>query len=246
MIVPYRGDEGGPRDAAWAYVQRWWADNHPNWTVTSGHPGEGPWSKGAAVADALRRRPPDAHTALVVADADVICAGVAAAVAAVGAGAGWAVPHGRVLRLTRHATEAVYAGAALPDPSAAPARRAPHQRPSGPVAESYTGIAGGGVLVLPADRYRQSPLDPRFRNWGQEDAAWGHALTVLFGHPWRGHAPLYHLWHPTPLRLGESIDPRVVTRMSRSIGNPEGLALYRRYRSARTAAEVRAILAELE
>lgn len=246
VIVPYRGD-GGPRDDAWSYVRAWWATTHPDWHLTQGHPGEGPWSKGAAVADALRRHPPDQRAVLVIADADVICVNIESAVNAVNTGARWAVPHRRVHRLTRTATDIVYAGGPLPDPTRAPVRRAPHQRNGGPIAESYTGIIGGGLVVLPADHYRQAPMDPRFRDWGQEDASWGHALTVLFGHPWRGMADLWHLHHPRAALVGrETPGPDGLTRMSRSIGNPDGLALYQRYHAAKTPAAVRAILAELD
>jgi hypothetical protein len=246
VLVPYRGDDGGARDDAWAFIRDWWATHHPDWPLTQGHPGAGPWSKGAAVADALRRHPPAPGAVLVIADADVICPGIERAVAAVTAGAMWAKPHWRVYRLSEAATRAVYAGGPLPDPSRAVARRHPTQRPAGPFVESYAGIPGGGITVLPAARYQQAPLDPRFHGWGQEDAAWGHALTVQFGHPWTGSADLYHLWHPPPVRAGRQ-EPVAgqATQMSRSIGNPAGLDLYHRYQAAKTPAAVRAIIADI-
>lgn len=73
VVVPYRPDRGF-RDAAWAYVRRWWATTHPDWRVVTGDaPHGGPWVKALAVADALPRATGDL---LVIADADVVCDGV--------------------------------------------------------------------------------------------------------------------------------------------------------------------------
>lgn len=245
VIVPYRGD-GGARDAAWAHARTWWSMAHPDWALIEGNPPpDGPWSKALAVRDALQQHL--AAEVLVIADADVVCPGIEWAVGAVRAGARWAKPHRRVHRLTEAATRAVYAGGALPDPSRMVGHGAPHQRGSGPIYDSYAGIAGGGLVALSADRYHQAPLDPRFHGWGQEDAAWGHALTILYGHPWVGTADLYHLWHPPPVRAGRQ-EPIVGqgTQISRSIGNIDGLELYHRYQAAKTPAAVLAILAEVD
>ncbi len=243
VLVPYRGD-GGARDEAWSHARAWWTATYPGWALIEGNPPEGPWCKAAAVGDALQHWAARAQV-LVIADADVICPGVERAVTAVAAGARWAKPHRRVHRLTEAATHAVYAGGALPDPSRMVGHAAPHQRRSGPIYDSYAGIAGGGLVALPADRYQQAPLDPRFHGWGQEDTSWGHALTILFGHPWVGTADLYHLWHPPPVRAGRQ-EPIAGqgTQISRSIGNVDGLELYHRYQAAKTPAAVLAILAE--
>ncbi|MFD5184021.1 hypothetical protein ACFWMQ_15695 [Streptomyces sp. NPDC058372] len=156
---------------------------------------------------------------LIVADADV-WVDVSEAMTAVDDGAPWAVPHASVRRLTEGAARAVLAGAPLGD---------------GPLAEpAYRGVEGGGVTVLPRILYEQAPLDPRFAGWGQEDEAWGIALRAVAGQPWRGAAPLYHLWHPPQDRL------------SRRWGSRDGMTLYRRYRhAARRPEEVRSLLAEI-
>lgn len=234
VLVPYRGDDGGPRDRAWAYVQRWYAEGRPGWQVVQGACPPGPWIKALAVADALSRA--DGHT-LCIADADILCAGVAAAVDAVRAGVAWAVPHRRVYRLTPETTEVVLSGGPLPPPDVTPVRTGPaHQRvrtwKAPPFSEVRDGAAGGGLVVLPRALYEEVPLDPRFQHWGQEDTSWARALTVLVGPPWRGTAHLWHLYHPH------------AERMNRMIGNPEGLALRLRYREATTPEAMRALLGE--
>jgi hypothetical protein len=163
-----------------------------------------PWRKAVAVADALGQT--DAEM-LVVADADCLT-DIGPAVAAVAAGATWAVPHQLVHRLDEAATEAVYAGS---DPAATTGRV---QRP-------YVGFAGGGVVVLQRAVYERAPLDPRFAGWGGEDSSWALALTCLAGEPARFDVPLFHLFHPAP------------ARMSRRWGSPSSRALEIRYRAAR-------------
>jgi hypothetical protein len=63
-------------------------------------------------------------------------------------------------------------------------------------------MAGGGIVVTHRDTMLDIPLDPRFTSWGQEDESWAMALWCLLGEPWRGEAPLLHLWHPLEAREG--------------------------------------------
>lgn len=175
---------------------------------------DGPWRKAVAVTGAARHA---TGKVLVVADADCLCGGVAAAVAAVDAGAAWAMPHELVHRLDQAATEAVYEGA---DPAATAGRT---QRP-------YRGWPGGGIVVVARAIWDRVPLDRRFDGWGQEDESWALALTTLAGPPARGDAALYHLWHPPQPRLG------------RRWGSRSSRALYQRYRAASGDPEAMAAL----
>lgn len=163
-----------------------------------------PWRKAVAVANAL-----DGSTAdvLVVADADCLCDGVPAAIAAVEDGCAWAVPHDLVHRLDDVATLDVYQGT----PPEATRGRA--QRP-------YRGFAGGGIVVLSRTVWDTCPLDPRFEGWGSEDSSWAVALEALYGRPWRGTSDLYHLFHPPA--------PKQLHRW----GNRDNRALEIRYRRA--------------
>ncbi|RCV53458.1 glycosyltransferase family protein [Marinitenerispora sediminis] len=193
----------------------------PRWRALGHHvlvgETQGPWCKARAVAAAL---PFATGDLLVIADADCWSPGIDAALEAVRDGAPWAMPHGRVHRLTPDATAQVLAGVA-PHP-----RMPVTQRP-------YQGWPGGGIVVVRRDVYEQAPLDPRFTGWGGEDESWAHALTTLAGPPWRGRAPLWHLWHPPQ------------DRMSRRWGSPEARELAGRYRkAARSPAAMRALVDE--
>ncbi|MEU6279733.1 hypothetical protein [Streptomyces sp. NPDC047028] len=215
VLVPWRPD-GGPRQAVWAWMRSQWAAAHPGWEIVTGACREGPWSKGAAVADALEQSSADV---LVVADADVWCIGTPFAVNAVASGrARWAMPHQLVHRLTEDATDAVLRGAPMPGQ---------------PTVETHPGMPGGGIVVLARDVLEGVPMDPKFTGWGQEDQAWALALTTLAGPMWRGHADLFHLWHPP------------APRRTRSVGSRESLARYRRYQQASgQAAQMWALVAE--
>jgi len=229
VLVPWRG--GDPdRERAWAWLARWWADHYPTWPVLEGIPPEGPWCKAAAVAAALSMTDADV---LVVADADVLVPGVGQAVQLVaGRSVSWAMPHKRVYRLTEAGTDRLIATGTPPPPSRGDPARGSTPSPIRLIAETHHGEMGGGCVILPADLYRQVPLDPRFVGYGQEDTSWGQALTVIAGPPWRESNPLWHLWHQPQQRL------------TRAIGSHDGLALYRRYRAARTPDQVLTLLGE--
>lgn len=119
---------------------------------------------------------------VVIADADCWTDGLHEAVRAVLAGESWAVPHRAVHRLSEGGTANVLAG--IP-----PAGQPLEQRP-------YLGVETGGITVLHREFALSVPMDARFVGWGQEDESWGMALRTLLGPPWRGSAPLWHLWHP--------------------------------------------------
>lgn len=126
---------------------------------------------------------------LVLHDADSFTVGLAAAVEHVAEHGGWAVPHGRVHRLSEAATSAL-----LDD------RQFSMQDC---VTRPYRGLAGGGIVVVRRADLLRVPFDPRFRGWGGEDSSFGHAANLLLGAPWRGDAPLVHLWHPPAERYNE-------------------------------------------
>lgn len=255
VVVPYRGDSGGPRDVVWSFVDGWWSGAYPGYEVLvgapfpptrAGEPEPTPWVKATAVAAALALPRPNPDDILIIADADVLPGpDLERAVAMVGSGRhAWAMPHRRVHRLTPLATEKVLSTGFLPDPPPVDLRSSHRPRAVDPtldIHESHNAAVGGGMVVLPMSLYEQCPLDPRFEGWGQEDTAWGMALTVLAGPPWKGHDPLWHLWHPKMAR-GRGLSGSAKTM--RGIGSRESLALFHRYRRANTPDKVRALIAE--
>lgn len=178
-------------------------EHHPDWLLTVSEVDDGPWIKAATVMPALAA---SSAEIVIVADADIWCDGLADAVAAVTGGYPWALPHRMVRRLNEQATAEVLAGR---DPASI-GDLAMVQRP-------YVGIAGGGLVVARRRLLLEAPLDARFVGWGREDESWGLALETLAGGPWRGSAPLFHLWHPPQ------------ERPTRSRGSPANEALRMKY-----------------
>lgn len=207
VLIPF-GGVCPDRQAGLDWVLDQYAEQHPGWPVHIGRH-DGPWCKAAAVADALERCDADV---LVIADADVWCAGIDVAVDNC---ATWAVPHGLVHRLTAAAT------AELIDTGVPGLERA--EKP-------YRGHAGGGIVVVRRDVYEHCPLDRRFVGWGHEDDSWALALTTLHGRPWRGDVDLWHLWHPPQ------------ERPSRRQGSQESVRLHSKYRNARTVKLMEGVL----
>jgi hypothetical protein len=203
VVVPFTPGEYW-RNRAWEAVQGHYAAHHPGWQLVTGTC-DGAWVKALAVADALTKT--DADT-LVVADADVWTSPEALQEAVEQAQThSCAIPHEAVHRLDEPATLAFYTGHWLPSYDRKP----------------YVGIVGGGICVVRRDLYETCPMDPRFRGWGGEDVSWGLALWTLHGRWWRGHADLWHLYHPTA-RVGNVGGPEsgmLATAYSRAFNRPD-------------------------
>ncbi len=206
VLIPY-GNETPWRRRALEHVKKWYAEELESPRIQVGFR-DNPWCKAQAVADALASSP---EPILVIADADCVTPGIKRAVQAVRQGVPWAMPHLKVYRMGQVASKHIFEGI---NPGALTGQnRWLDQSP-------YKGYEGGGITVLRRDVYMDCPLDPNFTGWGQEDESWATALNSLHGSPWRGIAPLYHLWHEKP--------PRV----SRYAGSAESVARLRLYKEA--------------
>jgi len=183
ILVPRRGD-GGPRDAAWAWLRRRYAELYPAWEIVEGTcPGEA-WRKGVAVNDAARRASGDVF---VVADCDCALprAALTEAVAKLRPGC-WVIPHRLVHRLAEAPTARILGGAPGTEGFGGPTVREP-----------YEGFAGGGVFVVSrAAFFAAGGFPTGFVGWGAEDETMATILNTLVG-PWlRLEHDLWHLWHP--------------------------------------------------
>lgn len=202
-VLPYRSDGSPERRRNLEAIQsRWIAEGV---SVVKGEGKDGPWSKGSAVWEAMTLV--ETRWA-VISDADVWTDGVVEALRGMErTGRRWAVPYGKVYRLTDEATE----------------RWIEHGRPVNPTFDRwpYEGHAGGGIVVMRTEDYSRVPMDPRFLGWGQEDDAWSLALHLLLGRPYRVRCGLWHLWHPPQEKMNDYA------------GSQESLDLYARYRACR-------------
>ena len=186
LVVPLdpltaQGSQGA-RGEAWQFVKQ----ELNNWPIVEGCFSGNPWVKALAVDAAMARC---AAEVVVVHDADVLVPDEALQLAVAGLDhARWAIPHGEVWRYDEPTSRALYEGRPLAEPTLA---RWP-----------YRGVPGGGIVVMRREDYEDCPLDPGFLGWGAEDQSWGWALEARFGEPWRGDAPLVHLWHPQVVLTG--------------------------------------------
>lgn len=201
VIVPWRA--GCPhRQRAWDWVRT----AHEGQRPVIEAPGPDPWCKAAAVTPAVATCDTDI---VVIADADVWCDGLNEAINHVASHGGWAIPHTDVHRLTESGTTEWLSDGKVDD----------LDQPA------YRGKIGGGLAVIERSLYLETPLDPRFVGWGGEDEAWGHALQCLAGKPWRGTAPLIHLWHPPQprknRRVGTAANERLRRRYEARRSNPK-------------------------
>ena len=209
VVVPFRG--GCPhREAVWDWVRG--SLETSGWEIIEGRCGDGPWRKAVALADGISRASGDR---IVMHDADVWCDGLPEAITDP---APIVVPHHLVHRLTQHSADQFMTGHAGP------------YKLDRPI---YLGRPAGGLLVFDRTVWDQTPMDPRFTGWGQEDDSWAQALTVTHGPITRLRHDLYHLWHPPQ------------ERMNQVMGSPESKALWRRYETARTPEAIRSLLAEV-
>ena len=208
VLIPF--GNGTPwRRRALEHVMGWYATELERPRILLGFGGQ-PWCKAKAVSEALEK---STEPVVIIADADCVTPGLKQAVRAVQQGAAdWAVPHLKVYRMSQQATGLIFNGA---NPGSLTGKNIwLDQNP-------YKGYEGGGITVMRRDVYLSSPLDPAFVGWGQEDEAWAMALNGLHGAPWRGKAPLYHLWHEKPARI------------TRYAGSAESLARLKEYKEAR-------------
>jgi hypothetical protein len=216
VLIPY--GNGTPwRKRALEHVMGWYASELEKPRILLGFGGQ-PWCKAQAVAEAVAK---SVEPVVVIADADCITPGLKQAVRAVQQGALWAVPHLKVYRMSQQASRHIFDGV---HPGSLTGKNIwLDQSP-------YKGYEGGGITVMSRETYLNCPIDPLFQGWGQEDEAWAMGLNGLYGPPWRGKAPLYHLWHEKPARV------------SRYAGSAESMARLREYKEARIHGEWNGLL----
>jgi hypothetical protein len=189
VLIPWAGDDGGPRQRALQWLLKAYAEQRPEWEVILGTC-DRPWRKGVAVNRALYQ----AHgEVVIVADADCFVSlhALDVAVECVRAGAPWVIPHKLVHRLDEPSALALVETGSVPE-----------QRKL--IRHAYEGFAGGGMFVIERaklDAVRGYP--ERFTGWGAEDESMALVLDTLVGQRERLDADLWHLWHPPGLRQND-------------------------------------------
>jgi hypothetical protein len=182
---------------------------HPTWRVVFGTTA-GAWSKGAAVADGLKRATGDV---VVVADADSFVAkDILEHAVTLAAESPWVMPHRRVFRLSPESTLSLFELGIVDVPGQCRARR--HKAP-----------VGGGIVVARREVFDQVCIDPRFVGWGGDDVSFGRALDTLVGLHVQLFGVLYHGHHPDePTRQNATAETNALAgRYLEAHGNPAAM-----------------------
>lgn len=227
-MVPFTG---GDRFRVASWIRQRLEALHPSWPLLVGIDGGEPWTKARAVNRAI----PGRGDVLVICDADVAVPAKALewAVAAVLDGAAWAVPFGRVHRLTPEATTQILADRPDVEIAHMTAKECIPNRPP------YDAVAGGGIFAVARDAWETvGGFDERFA--GQEDVPLAHALDTLAGPYEQLPAPLIHLFHPNR-RVTRQLyqDQALEARYLAARGKPAAMLALIRERTAAGAVDVK-------
>jgi hypothetical protein len=239
LLVPFRDDDEY-RTRVWTWLKRYWMDHLASVEVIMGHDTGVPFSKAVAVNDAATRA---RGRVFVILDADAyldthyvqryideIDMSVKEGIRQ------WYIPYDKLYRLSEAATlDLLETSPALEYnfPSPPP----PNILDTSPLsAHDHNSVHYGhqyGALIqmLPREAfYMVGGMDPRFRGWGSEDAAFMHSVDTMYCNHELGTNDALHLWHA---RSGMSWDTR------RWVGQPDVVAnsrLAQRYGMAKSEA----------
>lgn len=186
ILIPYKSD-GGPRDAVFQWVVRYYRTMFPAAEICIGDCGSSVFSRARAINDAARKAERDIF---LIADADVIISpgAVFQALELLDRHA-WVIPYSRVLNLSESVT-----------------RRLLSAEPAWPLGEELEFTVRnkrnvGGMNVVPRKAFEEvRGFDEGFMDWGGQDGAFYVSLNTLCGPNARLEEDLIHLWHPPSQR----------------------------------------------
>ncbi|SDE66129.1 N-terminal domain of galactosyltransferase [Paenibacillus sp. UNCCL117] len=219
VLIPYMSDHGGPRDASFHWVCRYYKALFPGIELCVGELAGEAFSRSQAINKAARQATRDL---LVLADSDLIYEpALLLKSAALTDKYGWVIPFNRILRLSQAETELLVGQ----EPQWPP----PVQQAS--AIEDARRYVGGLTVLSRAAFDAVQGMDERFIGWGAEDDAFACSLDTLSGPRVRLDDILIHLWHPSS------------SHSNPNYGN--NYALFLRYWAARDSAEaMKALIGE--
>jgi len=215
VVIPFRGDKGGPREQAFHWCRAYWGAHLPGSEFLWADSGHEPFHRAASINRGVAAAQ---GNVVIVADADTVVSNVIGLFVAL-EGTPWVIGYSE---------EAYYAldaerTARLLDRS--PKLRLPPHPPSALGITSWSGVVGFW-------RDRFIGFDERFTDWGHEDNAFVAAMDTMSGSHARVDGYAFHLHHPRGLEWA-------------SPGIKDREALAKRYEAARgDVAAMRALMAE--
>ena len=214
FLIPFRDVDGTrTRTKDWI-VARWKAHYPAAEFIIASDDGADPFCKSMAVNNAFKLSHGDI---IVILDSDtwITTSAFSAAVEAIEKRtAAWIVPASVSLRLTREASERLFALGPMAETVVAP----------GDVEEKSYVV--GFCHVLPREAFiAVGGMDERFRGWGGEDGAFVRAVDAVYGGHVKIKSTLISLWHDRPRdNSGRRVWIGQNTRLTNS-------SLWRRYHS---------------
>lgn len=186
ILVPRR-DDGGPRDALWAWCKAWWEREQSHMPIIEGYHTDGLFNRSAAVnrAAALAGN----WDVAVIIDSDVICdaSRVKEAVRLAHETGALVLPHSERRDLSQKGTRLVMSGY-----TGNWDRHVHHTYSEDNGHPSVSSV----VVISRAQWDCIGGFDESFRGWGFEDTAFA-AAAMTFGGIRRLPGEVWHLWHPT-------------------------------------------------
>ncbi len=206
LLVPFKADNGR-RQETWEWLEPYWRKNLPGAEIVIGTDDTVPFCKTAAVNDAALRATGDI---LVILDADawvdpsVILEAVNQIREAHKKGERlWFIPYRRFWHVSDVVSQAIMhtphitPGEFFGDNTSIPPATLIEEDPTVPEYTKGHWYAAM-VQILPWEAWnRVGGMDPRFRGWGSEDAAFMYAVDTLWSKHKTLNVNVFHLWHPT-------------------------------------------------
>jgi N-terminal domain of galactosyltransferase len=179
VLVPYRSDNGGPRDERWHFVRSFLSLTVPHYEVVVGQCDDGPFNRAQALNRAASNASGDVFLTL---DADTVFKAYFCQFPEIHS-YGWMVTE-RYVELTPETTEQ-WLEQGCPSPLT-----------DSEILRAYPNFAGA-LYVTKEAFYTVGGYDERFQGWGYEDAAFALSVGTMVGDPLRLVASdSIHLWHP--------------------------------------------------
>lgn len=190
VLVPYR-EADATRAQLWDYVQRWWADEFPDWPVVAAPgPADGPFCRARAInlaasdADDLYGR----WDVAIITDADTVVptGQVADAMAVADFTGTMTLGYDTYVSLNRRGTRRILDGARYDEANWMRSRELVLK------ASTYSSL-----VAVRRDLWDVvGGFDESFEGWGWEDTSFALAAQSVGGQVERVPGPCWHFWHP--------------------------------------------------
>jgi hypothetical protein len=185
VLIPFKSDNGGYRDANLAYVTSRYQTLMPEIELVIGEDQSELFNKSRAVNQAARKATGEL---LIIADADVFFeTQLIDKIVAIAHGHPWIIPYSRCFILNREGSLEVTKTGRIELPQSVCSLEV----------EKVCFYYGGLMNVVSRKAFEKvGGMDERFFGWGEEDDSFARTLDTIVGKHYRMEETIFHLWHP--------------------------------------------------